>query len=69
MPKMTTCQFGDRTIGVDEALDIKPKNNSSLFSCPECGEAVRPHRASKIQEAHFEHLERNQACSLSDPPR
>jgi hypothetical protein len=37
------------------------------FRCKQCGEPVKPHKASAKQAAHFEHLQRNPACRLSHP--
>jgi competence CoiA-like predicted nuclease len=43
------------------------KKLMAQFYCPECGRKVEPH--FKNSKAHFEHLKRNAACSLSDRSR
>ncbi len=69
MPKSTQC-----LIDVDVAKAIiqliratGAKKITAQFYCPECGRNVEPH--FKNSKAHFEHLKRNAACSLSDPSR
>jgi len=49
---------------IDEALADRGLN----YLFPECRQLVRPHRESKDgqQAAHFEHLERNASCFLSN---
>jgi hypothetical protein len=49
------------------AMGLEVPNGDLQFRCKQCGEAVKPHRASAAQGAHFEHLRRNPACPLSDP--
>lgn len=57
-------------LDVANALRAKNRYTRSMkpdFRCVECGKPVRPHSAGGHGDAHFEHLERNPACSLSDP--
>ena len=69
------CLLTPATISVEEALSLRDSENSILaqmadrFVCKECGERVRPFKASTNIAAHFEHSIRNPTCSLSDPPR
>jgi len=49
-----------------EAMGLDVPGGELGFRCKHCGAAVRPHKASAKQAAHFEHLERNPACPLSD---
>src|SRR5260370_13744863 len=69
MPRATTCVFEGREIGIDEALQLRDDEGSSValdFRCGECDKRVRPHRAGGATSAHFEHLSRNSGCSRSD---
>lgn len=70
MPMFVTCHLAGNVISVDEALDALAwaRNRGEGrpdFRCVHCGAAVRPHRASASQGAHFEHHQRNRACPLS----
>ncbi|MEO5898105.1 MAG: hypothetical protein ABIS06_20645 [Vicinamibacterales bacterium] len=49
-----------------DAMGIAVPGGDLRFRCKHCGESVRPHKASAPQAAHFEHLQRNPACPLSD---
>ena len=49
------------TISIDDAVIEKGR----VFRCIECHAQVRPHRKSRDQEAHFEHLREFEGCSLS----
>jgi len=69
MPRATEC-----VIGIDlanalkklvEQLPVKVTEGDLGMRCTECGEPVTPH-TSKTESAHFEHLNRNPKCSLSD---
>ncbi len=69
------CIYAGQTITIKEAL-LERKNtpksnwNELPFQCVECGEPVRPHKkGTNGAKAHFEHNQRNEDCSLSDPPR
>jgi len=70
MPRATTCRM---QVSVEEAIRLRDEAVKigrllpALF-CEECGRRVRPHKEG-LGGAHFEHLERNPACSLSDPQR
>jgi hypothetical protein len=70
MPKATDCILNKKSIGIEEALQLRDeaKRVGQLrpdFRCVDCGKAVRPHRDGGDGAAHFEHLERNPACPLS----
>ena len=49
------------------AMGLSVPGGELGFRCKHCGDPVRPHKSSAKQAAHFEHLERNPACPLSDP--
>lgn len=49
-----------------DAMGLTVPGGNLGFRCKHCGEPVRPHKASASQAAHFEHLERNPVCPLSD---
>ena len=74
MPRATTCVLNRQNTTVQRALDLRedarrhpaPKLD---FRCIDCGMSVRPHKDGGGAEAHFEHLERNPNCPLSDPGR
>ena len=74
MARATTCHLDDRLINVAVAIDQRDLareqgRESPYFRCRECGRPVRPHKESGYGAAHFEHLERNPNCPLSDPAR
>ena len=75
MPLATTCDYGEQTIGIEEALRIRdatPRDRRGAlpFRCIKCGKPVRPHKkGTTAQEAHFEHRESNKACPLGDKKR
>jgi hypothetical protein len=74
MPRATTCLSGGKRTSVESALDQRNaatrRGSARLdFRCVDCGKPVRPHKAGGRAEAHFEHLERNPHCPLSDPAR
>lgn len=71
MPKMVTAVSGGKDVSIDDALTARDharqrKVAEPQYVCGECGQPVRPHAAGGAGAAHFEHLERNKACSLSD---
>lgn len=70
MPRATTCMLGNRRIVIEDAIDLR---DSAIqrpdFRCVKCGEPVIPHKESLYGDAHFEHVERNPECPLSDPER
>ena len=49
-----------------DAVGVAVPRGDLDFRCKHCGQPVRPHKASASQAAHFEHLERNPVCPLSD---
>ncbi|HEY8331845.1 MAG TPA: hypothetical protein VIO83_11030 [Pseudomonas sp.] len=58
--------YENETISIEEALDLRASAGKKLdFSCIECGEALRAHRAGENIAAHFEHFQRNNSCSFS----
>lgn len=70
MPKMTECKVRRgsvwETISISEALATGESN----CQCIECQMPVKPHRqAVNGMAAHFEHIQRNPDCSLSDRGR
>ena len=74
MPRAEECRVDGELVGIDEA--IMDRDNARrlgqadpAWRCVQCGSPVRPHRGELNGAAHFEHLERNTNCSLSDPPR
>jgi hypothetical protein len=69
MATMTSCLLGNTHISVETAIDMKDAGQDGDFRCTECKEPVRPHRSGGHAAAHFEHLERNAACSQSHVPR
>jgi len=73
MPRSKECVIGiDLAIAIKEiarALALRVPEGRLGFRCPNCGEAVKTAKKSAKQGAHFEHLKRNVACKLSDPPR
>jgi hypothetical protein len=73
MPKATTCLLNNETIGIEDALNLRDeakRGGQRLdFRCVSCRKCVRPHRDGGQAAAHFEYLERNAACPLSDPAR
>lgn len=70
MPRATTCLHNENLITIEEALQLRYENSTEgEFLCKECQRPVRPHREGGQSGAHFEHLERNPSCTLSDPLR
>jgi hypothetical protein len=70
MPKAESCVFNNRVITIEQALDLRSEGIAPSFTCIECGEPVRVHKAGTTgQGAHFEHREKNPRCSLSDAHR
>lgn len=74
MPKATTCLLNNQTIEIEDALRLRDearrrKQPLPDFKCLECRKAVQPHRDGGHAAAHFEHHERNGACTLSDRVR
>ena len=70
MARSTTCKVGNgRSVSIAEALELRRKHGRFVGQCEECGQHVKAHKASEYGEAHFEHFDRNEKCSLSDPHR
>lgn len=65
--RATTCMLDGQKIDIDEALRLRNQagRKSPDFRCEECGERVSPHKEGGGSIAHFEHLSKNRACSLS----
>ena len=74
MPTITTALL---EVSIDNALALRQLINNGIntdklkYICPECGKSVKPHRSSEHgtgsnNPAHFEHVDRNAECSLSD---
>lgn len=67
MPKIERClisiELANALRGVVDALDLKVPAGDLGFLCPNCQKPVKPHGGAS---PHFEHLERNPACTLSD---
>ncbi len=65
--RSTTCLLGGEEIGIEEALRMRERYGREApdFRCAECHERVSAHKAGGGMLAHFEHLSRNPACSLS----
>ncbi len=66
--------MGGEVVSVEKALTIRDTTPSARrealgFECIECGKVVRSHKAGGNGGAHFEHLEWNPQCQLSDPLR
>lgn len=60
------CIYKSETISIEEALELRANAGKRLdFSCIECGQPLRAHRAGENIAAHFEHLQRNSSCSFS----
>lgn len=67
---MKEAKYRGRIIDADEGVDIKDAEGGRPdFKCVECNGAARVHRSGGRNPAHFEHLERNDHCSLVHRPR
>ena len=70
MATMTTANINGSLISIEDALTMR--DGASMrpdFRCVECEQPVRAHASGGHVAAHFEHLERNQNCSLSHVAR
>ena len=72
MVRSENCLLDGRQVDVEEAKRLlvaarKARLPRLDFRCPECAARVDPHKAGGKVPAHFEHAERNPACSLSAP--
>ena len=57
--------YQKRIIGAEEGVDIRDQLGiRPEFQCVECRSPARVHRAGGNAKPHFEHLERNEHCSL-----
>lgn len=65
--RSTTCLLDGEEIGIEEALLLRERSGrkAPAFRCAECRERVSAHKAGGGMVAHFEHMSRNPACSLS----
>jgi hypothetical protein len=62
---MKQARFQGRVIDASEGVELKDRNGAQLdFRCVECGKAARVERAGGHMPDRFEHLERNDHCSL-----
>ncbi|MCG8567658.1 MAG: hypothetical protein MI747_21520 [Desulfobacterales bacterium] len=71
MVKARVCNFQGKKINIEKAIKTRESTKLSerkllFFSCTECGERVRAHKAGPSMAAHFEHFKGNANCSLSD---
>ena len=62
---LMTIELGNAIRGVVDAVNLKVPEGDLGFMCPECHRPVKPF-ISGMQGPHFEHMERNPDCSLSD---
>lgn len=73
MPRSVVCNYEGDRLGIEEALEIRHRSSSGTllrFTCVQCGKPLRAHKAGTTgQAAHFEHFERNPACSFSAKAR
>jgi hypothetical protein len=62
---MKQARFQGRVIDAAEGVDIKERHGPRPeFFCVECGKPARVERAGGHMPDRFEHLERNDHCSL-----
>ena len=62
---MKQALFEGRVIEGAEGVDLRHRNGGPPdFRCVECGEAARVEKAGGHMPDRFEHLERNETCSL-----
>jgi hypothetical protein len=70
MATMTACRHAGEIMGIDDAIVLRDRSpRRPDFRCLECKEPVRAHKSGGGAAAHFEHKERNAACSLSHVAR
>lgn len=70
MAKIVRALLGSEVINADYGISLRDtarmtRKKDPDFRCTECQHPVRVHRAGGHTPAHFEHLERNEECSLS----
>jgi len=62
---MRQALFQGRVVDGAEGVDLRDSSGTQPdFRCIECGEAARAERAGGHMPDRFEHLERNDRCSL-----
>lgn len=68
MKAATKCIHEGNEISIEDAIELRSRSNKALyFTCIECGQPVKAHRAGENHsDAHFEHHERNPSCRYSD---
>ena len=68
MKAATKCIHEGKEISIEDAIGRRSRSNKPLyFTCIECGQPVRAHRAGENHsDAHFEHHERHPTCPHSD---
>ena len=71
MPKMITANSESKIVPIETGLlrrEAAKKNRTVMpkYYCEECGNPVRPHNAGPGNPAHFEHLQGNNKCSMSN---
>ncbi len=67
---MINAKLEGRIIDASEGVDLRDSCGAQLdFRCEECGEAARVFRAGGHMPARFEHVERNDHCSLVHHPK
>lgn len=68
---MKHATYQGREIDGDEGVEIRERTHGARpdFRCCECGNPAKVMRAGGNSPAHFEHLERNDHCSLVHRPR
>jgi hypothetical protein len=62
---LVTVELANALRGLVDAAGLKAPYGDLGFMCPECKKPVKPH-SDGMQGPHFEHLDRNKNCSLSD---
>src|SRR5258708_38820000 len=67
MPKATECLLSVQTaLELRNLLNPPGKKTKVSFLCKHCKRPVRPEAVSTAGAAHFEHIQRNLDCPLSD---
>jgi hypothetical protein len=71
MPRSQLCRDENgKIITTTQALERRRRDGRFIGACIECGGRVRAHSPSVNGMAeHFEHIEGNEACTLSAPYR
>lgn len=58
-------KLGNAMREIADAMKLNVPLGKLGFRCPECHEPVKPFKDG-VQGPHFEHLDLNKGCSLSD---